>query len=114
MALLTIVSGWTEALGPFTLRADGVAVDLTAFTVEAVIRNSLGTLVAAAGDVTVRDQVAHPGQVMYAPVATDFVHQSTGSKGVQAFRLHWRVTDGSGKIVFFPNGEAEVIDVYPT
>lgn len=110
--LLSVASGWTGRLGPFTLLADGVAVSLTGMTVTLVIRDPDGALVTPGGTVTVNpDQVANPGKVVYDPAATDFVWVS-GGPARQPFQIRWKVVDGAGKVVYFPNGDADEISVY--
>lgn len=97
-----IVQGWTE---PITaqLLADGEPVDLTGATVAFVLYASSGSAVSLGGTASI--VTATSGDVQYAPVAGDFVAASTPHKA------RWKVTDGSGKISYFPNGEAEVVIV---
>ena len=40
--------------------------------------------------------------------------QTTGGiyPSPQAYRMRWEVKDVGGKVVFFPNGEPDVIEVY--
>lgn len=110
--LLSIANGWTAPLGPFTILADGVAVDLTGMTVEIVIRRPSGALVTPLGTLTPDpDQVTNRGQVTYFPLATDFTW-TTGGQVHQPYRLHFRVTDSLSKVAYFPNGDADEIAVY--
>jgi hypothetical protein len=115
-ALFEVTEGWTGLLSPFTLNVVTAGVTtplvLTGLTVAAILRDASGTLVAAGGVVTPLNQVTNPGQVSYAPVATDFVFTGTGHTRRQSYTLHWKVTDGAGKIVFFPNGAADEVSVY--
>lgn len=103
--LLDIVEGWTGELGPFTLRADGVPVNLTGLTVELLIRpwNRQGRFSETDGDVRV--VAGTGGQVYYAPDASDF------SAAEGPYEMRWRVTDSDGFVVFFPNGEGDYIGV---
>lgn len=113
-ALLEIVEGWTGVLGPFTLRVDGVPLDLTGLTVALKLHNSLGAVVVPGGATTVMNQGTNPGQVTYQPVAGDFT-MSTGANTNpvrQAYQLHWMVTDGAGKVVYFPNGISSEVTVF--
>lgn len=111
--LLQITSGWTGLLGPFTLRIDSVAVVLTGFTVELIIHNGQGTPITPGGTVTILDQVSFPGQVTYQPVAADFAYVlGQGSDRRQSFRIHWKVTDGANKVVYFPSADASELGVY--
>lgn len=109
--LLSIVSGWTGILGPFTLKIDGAALDLTGLTVTVVLRGPSGTITPG-GTVTLLNQVTNKGQVTYSPISTDFVFSAGGNVSRQTFQIHWKVVDGSGKIVYFPNGQADEIGVY--
>ncbi len=112
--LLSLTDGWTQQLGPFTLKVDNVPVNLGGFTVAMILHDPTGALVTPGGTVTVDpDQVNNPGQVYYQPVATDFVYSSAFPYAhQQPYTLHWKVTDLANKVVFFPNGQADFINVY--
>lgn len=103
--LLEIVEGWTGELGPFTLKADGVAVDLTGMTVALILKDRSGAQVITTGDTRV-DGTPSTGQVYYRPDADDM------SNALSPYTVHWQVTDGSGYVVFFPNGAADTIVVF--
>lgn len=103
--LLEIVEGWTGELGPFTLKADGVAVDLTGMTVGLVLKKRAGETVSTLGNTRV-DDAPNTGRVYYAPDADDMVN------ALSPYTVHWQVTDGVGKVVFFPNGAADTIVVF--
>ena len=109
MALLyTITEGWTKALGPFTLSINGAPLNLTGYNVELKLRPlSSNTFQDTTGDVTpVADQAGTgKGKVMYKPDVEDF----KASKGEYA--VHWKLTDGDGDVVFFPNGDPDTIKV---
>ena len=106
--LLSIVEGWTGAL-PFTLLADGSAVDLTGMTVQIVLKGSDGTVCKDTSSVvTVTSSTG--GLVEYAPSSSSgdlFVASRT------QYRVRFRVTDSLTKIVYFPNDEEELIEVNP-
>jgi len=104
--LFEVVEGWTGVLGPFTLRVNEVPLDLTSYTVELVLRSGDGTLISVAGQVTKLNQVANPGQVTFSPAAGDFVHQTGRYTRSTSYQMHWKATDGSGKVVFFPNDDS--------
>lgn len=109
-----IVQGWTGTLGPFTLMADGSAFNLGSYSVAIEIKNGAGTDMSAAGTVTKLTQSgATVGQVTYAPHANDFV-RSTGmlSTRGERFTMRFKVTDGSNKIQYFPNGQPDEIYVF--
>jgi len=110
--ILSVVAGWTALLGPFTLRADGVPLDLSGFIVELVLKDSFGNLVVHGGTVTVLNQITNPGQVTYEPVSADFVFSPYGNTGRQPYTIRWKVTDGAGDIIYFPNTVADEIGVY--
>lgn len=113
MPLLSITEGWTGVLGPFTLRVDGAPLALTGFTVTMSLRNPAGMVVVAAGTVAVNaNQVTNPGQLTYAPAATDFVF-IPGTYGLsQIYKMHWKVVDGANKVIYFPSGAPDEIEVY--
>jgi hypothetical protein len=103
--LLDIVEGWTGELGPFTLKADGTAVDLTGMTVELILKDLSGTVVTTSGDTRVHGTPT-TGQVYYQPDAADM------TSAASPYSVHWKVTDGSGYVVFFPNSAADTIVVF--
>lgn len=102
--LCTVTEGWTQELGPFTLLVDGVPLDLTGMTVALILRNVQGRLSTVTGDTRI-DAAPTTGKVYYKPDAVDLL----AKKG--PYTLHWKVTDGAGDVVFFPNGAADTIAV---
>jgi hypothetical protein len=105
MTLVEIVEGWTDEIGPFTLKADDVAVDLTGLTVELIIRSKNGALVETTSDARVDDDPT-TGQVYWTPDAADLSYADS------PYAIRWKVTDGDGNVVFFPSGAADHIKVY--
>jgi hypothetical protein len=104
--LLDITEGWTGELGPFTLLLDGAAQNLTGMTVVAKIRpEASSSYVDLDGDVRV-DSDATTGKVYLNFDADDLEAASS------PYTLHFQVTDGNGKVVFFPNGKADTIRVH--
>lgn len=104
--LLTLTEGWTQTLDPFTLKANGTALSLSGMTVELIMKDVRENTVDTAGDLTVDpDQGANPGVVRYAPDAADFVAARS------PYSVHFKVTDGSGNVAFFPNGAPDQIVV---
>ncbi len=103
--LLEIVEEWTGELGPFTLKADGVAVDLTGLTVELVLTSRNGDAVVTTGDTRISGTPT-TGQVYYRPDVDDM------TAALSPYTLHWKVTDGSGYTVYFPNGAADTVAVF--
>ncbi len=109
MALMTtITQGWTRELGPFTLLANLVPVDLTGRTVKLMMRSSADiAFTEVTGDVRVDlDQVLNRGEVYYKPDASDFTALYS------PYYLKWEVEDSTG-VVYFPNADADTIVVKP-
>jgi len=100
---ISVTEGWTGPLD-FILQSDGAAQDLTGMTVTLVLTGVDGTIATTTGNVSVTDAAA--GKVRYSPDATDLLSAK------QPYRGRWKVTDGAGKIVFFPNGEADLWKVW--
>ena len=95
--LVEVVEGWTGRL-EFTLKADGEAVDLSGFDVTLNLRDDDGVLVEYDDEVTVdADQTANAGKVYFDPPEDAFA----AADG--PYRARFRVEDGSGDVVFFPN-----------
>lgn len=110
--ILRITEGWTGQLGPFTLRVDGLPIDLSGKTVTIHLRNALGNAVAASGTLTVDpDQVTNKGKLTYTPAETDFVWVAGVYSNTQEYRIHFKVVSGASK-TFHPNGEPDVIEVH--
>jgi hypothetical protein len=102
--LLDIVEGWTAELGPFTLKNDGGALNLTGLTVVPLIRDADQRLITFAGT-SEKDADQTTGRMYLTPTAADF-------KAARApYTLRWKVTDSDGKVVHYPNGEADTIEV---
>jgi hypothetical protein len=99
--LLDVVEGWTEELGPFALLADGVAIDPTPYTVTLLLRDRFG----AAVTTTSKTRTATAG-AYFTPAAGDLLAAKS------PYHLHWKVVDGSGAVVFFPDAEADRIVVH--
>lgn len=95
---IEVVEGWTGDLD-FVLQADGVAVDLTGATVELILYKSDETLIDTSSDITVTD--AASGAVSYSPDETDLLASES------PLRSRFKVTDGSGKVVYFPNARMD-------
>lgn len=91
---LPLVEGWTGGLD-FTLEADGSAVDLTGMAVELLLYKNDGSFVDTSGDITVTD--AANGELTYFPDVGDLLASES------PHRSRFKVTDGAGKVVFFPS-----------
>jgi hypothetical protein len=103
MAVFELVEGWTGPLD-FVLKADGVVVDLTGMTVDLLLTGKDGSAIDTTADVTVPTPAS--GLVRYSPDAADVLLSKTPLKA------RWKVTDGAGKVVFFPNGMPDIWQVY--
>jgi hypothetical protein len=105
--LYTIVEGWTQELGPFTLRKDGVAINLLNITVDLILEPSHSlepitfTGVVRKADQT---QVGNHGQMFFKPAASDLLNKDS------PYLVRWKLTDASG-VVFAPSGEQDQIIV---
>jgi hypothetical protein len=105
MAELTLVEGWTGPIDEILQKA-GVAENLTGMTVALLLQKASGAAVDTAGDVTIMDAPA--GKVRYSPDPTDLLAAETPHVA------RWQVTDGAGKVVFFPSEAGEVWTILPT
>ena len=105
MPELKLVEGWTGAIDD-VLTSNGVAIDLTGLTVELVLQKADGALVTTAGNVTI--VIPASGLVRYSPDAGDLLATETPHVA------RWKVTDGAGKVSFFPSDPGEVWTVQPT
>lgn len=90
---LDLTAGQTEPID-YLLEADGAPVNLSGMTVELVLHRPNGDLVDVAGDVTTEDAAA--GRVRYSPDAADLAPGH--------YLARWKVTDGGGKVGYFPRG----------
>lgn len=111
--LLSITQGWTQRLGPFTLKVDNEPLDLTGMEVRLFLRGkpreagASGVLAETDGDVVADpDQVANTGQVYWDPDAGDLDYKKS------PYTLHFEVKDGDEKVAFFPHGEPDEVLVY--
>lgn len=103
--LTEVVEGWTGAL-PFRLDADGTAVDLTGLTVGIILKDNAGnTIVDSTAGVSVTSSTG--GTVSYTPASS-----SAFVAGRSPYRIRFTVYTSSAA-VFFPNDEADLIEVFP-
>ncbi len=99
-----IVEGWTGRL-TFQLQTNGANLDGTGLTVSALdIVGNDNTVVDTTSDFGWETQAS--GTVYYDPDASDFVAAKS------PYKVRYQVTDGGGKVVWFPNGKADQITVY--
>jgi hypothetical protein len=92
---INLVEGWTAPID-YTLKADGVAVNVTGCTVVLKLRDRHGTAIALAGTLAVVS--ASAGHVAYSPGAAELLFASS------PYSARFQVTDSGGKIAYFPNG----------
>lgn len=97
------VQGWTERI-KYALARDGVALDLTGLSVALVGQDKNGNAIAFTGSVGI--DTALTGLVYFDPAVTDLVMANA------PYHVRWKVTDGAGKIAYFPRADALRWDVY--
>jgi hypothetical protein len=100
-----IVEGETRRL-TFGLRSNGSAFNLTSYTVSDLILTGADNVpVDTSGDFGIVS--ASQGSVFYDPDSADFVASKS------PYRVRVKVTDGDGKVRYFPNIAADEIVVFP-
>lgn len=90
---LTIREGWTERIR-YQLFRDGVAIDLSGMSVALVGQVITGSAKTFAGTVGVDTPAT--GIVYLDPAPGDLVESES------PLQLRWKVTDSTGKVVYFP------------
>lgn len=100
---LDLVQGWTD---PIDYQLKKVAVDgtitilnLTGMTAALEVFDARGNSISIAGTVTVTSAIT--GEVRFAPGASDLLTAKS------PYEIRWKITDGSGKVAYFPRAEAE-------
>jgi hypothetical protein len=80
-----------------------LAVSIQGMTVALVLRDNRGELVATTGDVTVLDDgtAGTRGKVRVNLDADDVVYARS------PYTARWKITDGAGKINYFPTADAD-------
>jgi hypothetical protein len=99
---IDLVEGWTERI-VYQLSADGVNQALTGAGVEMLLYDKHNRPVAYSGTAGISDVAL--GKVYFDPTAADLVNS------LSPYEVRWKVTDLSGKIAFFPNGNIELWNV---
>lgn len=99
MTIYNLVEGWTDPIDCI-LEADGVALNLTGYTVTMVACDKSNTALTVAGTVTVVS--AATGQVRYTPTSSDVLLLNANSK----VYVRWKIT-AAGKSRYIPNGEPD-------
>lgn len=97
---LDLVEGWTERI-LYALGADGATQDLTGMTAELELYTRSGAPITLGGTSGVLGGSETQGKVYFDPGANDLVNANS------PYSVRWKVTDGAGKVAFFPNAAAE-------
>jgi hypothetical protein len=106
---LDLTEGWTSPIDyDLEIQTNGAwaSFNATSMTPSLVLKDKDGTVIAFAG--TVSWQTAATSRIRFSPAATDFVNSKS------PYTLHWKVTDTSSKVAFYPQGEPIIIVVHPT
>jgi hypothetical protein len=98
MGALELVEGWTGNVD-YALKADGELVDLTAMSLQLVLKDSALTVVSVTGTVSIFS--ASSGGVTFVPASGDLLASSS------PYSARFKVTDSGGKTVFFPSSHPE-------
>ncbi len=114
--LLEIVEGWTQELEAFRLWSDGAPVNLTGLTLDLIVTDKSGAAVTIDRSSQLRvdsdqswdatTQVGGRGKFYLTPTAGQFLNSAT------PHTVRAKLTDGSGKIAFWPNGAPDTLIVY--
>lgn len=102
---LDIVEGWTAAI-ELRLLSEGAPENLTGMSVALVLRDVIGNRAIYTTSAGAEATCSTGGLVAYTPGSTHLV--STAGP----YQARVRVTDGAGKVVFFPNGAADTWTVH--
>ncbi len=108
MAILEqITEGWTKELEAFTLKLDDTPQSLAGITVTLVLSDNQGRLVASPGSIRKdSDQTGDgKGKVYWKPAATL-------KADLSPYTIRWKAVDGAEDVVFYPDGEADSIEVF--
>lgn len=92
------VEGWTERIR-YQLKSDGVVQPLTGMTVTMNAYDRTGTAVTWTGVAGIDDILE--GIVYFDPAAADLVAADS------PYQIRWKVTDGLGKVAFYPKDDPE-------
>lgn len=92
------VEGWTTPID-YQLKKNGAPFNAAGMTVELILRDKNKVEIAEGGLTAWSDETQ--SIVRYTPSATDLTVARS------PMRVHWKVTDGAGKVAFFPKGEFE-------
>ena len=101
---LEITEGWTAPID-YQLLDDGVAVDHTGFTVALILKDAFGGAPSTTSTGEVAYLTSTDAKVRYQPSSGDLRASRS------PYTARFKVTDGAGKIAFYPQGAAERWDV---
>lgn len=110
-----VVAGSVARRGPFTLRVNGVAQDLTDYELPTIsFLNGAGEEVDEPGVVVLREpQATYPGQVYHDPHEDTFTRSTdTPFLAAETFYQRFTVEDSDGTPQDFPNGQFDRVPVY--
>ncbi len=93
-----LVEGWTERIVE-TLTTDGVAQNLTGLTVTMLLYDNTDTKITYGGTSGIVSAAA--GTVYFDPASTDLLASKS------PYSVRWKVTDGSGKVAYWPAGQSD-------
>ncbi len=91
-----LVEGWTGRIIE-TLKSNNSPINLTGMTAQLFLYDNTGAPFPYTGTAGVLAGSERYGKVYFDPAATDLlaIHSTYG--------VRWKVTDGNGKVVWFPN-----------
>ncbi len=98
MAAENIVEGWTSPINQ-QLMSDNVPFDLTGMTVVFQLFDLYGAPIPFTGTYSVT--TANLGKVQFQPAANDLLASKS------PYQVRWKVTDGVGKVSFFPRNQTD-------
>lgn len=104
-ALTEVVEGWTDPL-PFTLKADGTAVDLSGLTVSVYLKDNQGTFVQSGTSAVALVESGTSGAVTYIPQSTSELLASR-----TPYKIRFQLADSTGGKVYYPNIDEDLIKV---
>jgi hypothetical protein len=88
----------------YDLRHDNASYDATGMTPSLVLKDKDGAEITITG--TVEWATAATSRIRFNPAATDLVASKS------PYTLRWKVTDLSGKIAYYPQGQAITLKIF--
>jgi hypothetical protein len=96
-------AGWTAPI-EHSLLHDGATFNGAGMTPAIILTDKNGAAVSVSGSVAWANSAV--SRVRYSPAAADLVAAKS------PYKMHWKVTDGAGKIAFYPQGAPIMLTVY--